>query len=104
MVLVWRRYVTLKLIAYVLDVFDQVVSQVKDSLAKGATATVGGHVHHELNAAGGFFHHPTVLTGVTKEMLPYRQETFGPILPLIKFKTEAEVIEMANDTEYVMYY
>ncbi len=71
----------------------------KDSLAKGAQITTGGTVHHELNAQGGLFHHPTVLTGITKDMLPYTQETFGPLLPLIKFRTEEEAVAIANDSE-----
>ncbi len=71
----------------------------KDSVEKGAQVTFGGSVHHELNGAGGFFHVPTILTGVTKDMLPYQQETFGPLLPLIRFYTEAEAIAIANDTE-----
>ncbi len=71
----------------------------QDSVAKGAKVLHGGHVHHELNANGGLFHVPTILSGVTRDMLPYHQETFGPLLPLIKFRTEEEAIEIANDSE-----
>ena len=70
-------------------------------MKKGATLLVGGKPHAKLNAQGGTFFEPTVITNVTRDMLPFTQETFGPLLPLIKFKTEAEAIEMANDTEYV---
>ncbi len=49
---------------------------------------------------GGTFFEPTVLTGVTAAMKIFREETFGPVAPLIRFKTDAEVIELANRTEY----
>ena len=48
----------------------------------------------------GTFFEPTVLTGVTAEMQIFREETFGPVAPLIRFSTDAEVIELANRTEY----
>ena len=56
----------------------------------------GGHRH----ALGGTFFEPTVLTGVTPAMMVAREETFGPVAPLFRFKTEAEAIAMANDTEF----
>jgi succinate-semialdehyde dehydrogenase / glutarate-semialdehyde dehydrogenase len=65
---------------------------------KGAKIRCGGKEHQELNAAGGVFYLPTVLTEVTPDMKPYSEETFGPIAPLFRFKTEKEVIRMANDT------
>jgi succinate-semialdehyde dehydrogenase/glutarate-semialdehyde dehydrogenase len=49
---------------------------------------------------GGTFYEPTVLTGVTTRMLISREETFGPIAPLFRFKDEAEAIDLANDTPY----
>jgi succinate-semialdehyde dehydrogenase / glutarate-semialdehyde dehydrogenase len=71
---------------------------VKDCVDKGAIVKCGGSEHKELNAAGGNFYLPTVLTEVTPSMKPYSEETFGPIAPLFRFKTEKEVIQMANDT------
>lgn len=83
---------------------DKVSNHVIDCLNKGATVLTGGKQHAELNnknefGSGGFFYQPTVLTNVTKEMLPYLQETFGPVTPLIRFDTEDEAVAMANDTE-----
>lgn len=77
----------------------KVASHVKDCTDLGATAVTGGRAH-PLNQEGGFFFEPTVLINVTKQMLPYTQETFGPIVPLIPFKTDAEVVSMANDTPF----
>ena len=57
---------------------------------------VGGKRH----ALGGTFFEPTVLTGVTPAMKVAREETFGPLAPLFRFKDEAEAIRMANDTEF----
>lgn len=77
----------------------KVSAQVEDCLSKGAKKLTGGRTH-ALSAQGGFFYEPTVLTHVTKDMLPYTQETFGPIVPLIPFVTEDEVVAMANDTDF----
>ena len=49
---------------------------------------------------GGNFFEPTIITGVTADMAVAREETFGPVAPLFKFKTEEEVIEAANATEF----
>ena len=67
-----------------------------DAVEKGARILLGGHRH----ALGGTFFEPTVVTGATAEMLMAREETFGPVAPLFRFATEAEAIEMANDTEF----
>ena len=69
---------------------------IADAVSKGATVAMGGKRH----ALGGSFFEPTVLTGVTTKMLVAREETFGPLAPLFKFKTEEEAIKMANDTEF----
>jgi succinate-semialdehyde dehydrogenase/glutarate-semialdehyde dehydrogenase len=53
-----------------------------------------------LAGAGGNFYTPTVLSGVTSEMLGAREETFGPVAPVFRFETEAEVIAAANATEF----
>lgn len=79
---------------------NKVAQQVQDCVQKGAKVLVGGQEVAALNNQGGFFYEPTVLRGVTKDMLPYTQETFGPVVPLMSFETEAEAIALANDTEF----
>ena len=74
----------------------KVEEHIADAVGKGARVALGGHRH----ALGGTFFEPTILTGVTREMLIAREETFGPVAPLFRFHTEAEAIEMANDTEF----
>ena len=74
----------------------KVEQHIADALSKGARLAVGGK-RHEL---GHSFFQPTVLTGVTPDMLVATEETFGPLAPLFRFKTEEEVIAMANDTEF----
>ena len=75
---------------------EKVEAHIADALKKGAKVAIGGHRH----ALGGSFFEPTVLTDVTTDMLITREETFGPVAPLYRFKTEAEAIHMANDTEF----
>jgi succinate-semialdehyde dehydrogenase/glutarate-semialdehyde dehydrogenase len=75
---------------------EKVEEHVADAKAKGAKIALGG-ARHEL---GGTFYQPTVLTGVTTEMKVTREETFGPVAPLFRFKTEEEAVAMANDTEF----
>ena len=60
----------------------------------------GGRRLTEANLDRGYFYAPTILTGVTSRMQIYREETFGPVAPIIPFDTEEEVLEMANDTVY----
>jgi succinate-semialdehyde dehydrogenase/glutarate-semialdehyde dehydrogenase len=74
----------------------KVEEHIADATSKGATVVTGGHRH----ALGGRFFEPTVLSGVTQSMLVSREETFGPVAPLFRFKTDAEAIAMANDTEF----
>jgi succinate-semialdehyde dehydrogenase/glutarate-semialdehyde dehydrogenase len=74
----------------------KVEEHVADALAKGAKVAMGGKRH----ALGGTFYEPTILTGVTPQMLVAREETFGPVAPLFKFDSEAQAIKMANDTEF----
>ena len=74
----------------------KVEEHIADATAKGAKVAAGGHRH----ALGGTFFEPTVLTGVTPAMMVAREETFGPVAPLFRFKTEKEAIAMANDTEF----
>jgi len=75
---------------------QKVESHIRDAQSKGARVLVGGHRH----ALGGRFFEPTVLTDVTPQMAMAREETFGPVAPLFRFKTEAEAIALANDTEF----
>ncbi len=74
----------------------KVEEHIADAIAKGATVVAGGGRH----ALGGTFFQPTVLTNVTPAMMVSREETFGPLAPLYRFKTEEEAIQMANDTEF----
>ena len=74
----------------------KVEEHIADALAKGAKVLTGGHKHK----LGGLFFEPTVLTNVNTTMKVTREETFGPVAPLFRFKTEEEAIAMANDTEF----
>ncbi|TYC54513.1 NADP-dependent succinate-semialdehyde dehydrogenase I [Zoogloea oleivorans] len=78
------------------DAVLKVEAHVADALAKGGRVLVGGKRH----AAGKLFYEPTVLVNVTPDMRVAREETFGPVAPLFRFKTEDEAIQMANDTEF----
>jgi succinate-semialdehyde dehydrogenase / glutarate-semialdehyde dehydrogenase len=79
----------------------KVIKHVDDSVRLGAKILTGGSIHHELNAKGGTFYMPTVLSTLEDVDYPFQlQETFGPLIPLLRFKTEAEVVKMANNTNY----
>ena len=78
----------------------KVAEHVEDCISKGASAIVGGKPIADLNAKGGTYFQPTILTGVTRMMKPFYEETFGPVAPLFRFKTEEEVIKLANDTPF----
>ncbi|WP_246504775.1 NAD-dependent succinate-semialdehyde dehydrogenase [Microvirga antarctica] len=69
---------------------------VADALAKGGTIVAGG----KRSSLGGTFFEPTVMTGITQDMKLAKEETFAPLAPIIRFKTEDDVIAMANDTEF----
>ena len=75
---------------------EKVEQHIADAVAKGAKITLGGKRH----ALGGSFFEPTIITGVTPDMAVAREETFGPLAPLFRFKTDAEAIKLANDTEF----
>jgi len=75
---------------------EKVEEHIADALAKGAKLVTGGKRHEK----GGQFFQPTVLANVTPAMKITREETFGPVAPLYRFKTESEVIGLANDTEF----
>ena len=76
---------------------DKVEAHVADALALGARLVMGGK---RATAAGAQFFEPTLLADVTPAMLCSREETFGPVAPVFKFSTEAEVIALANNTEF----
>ncbi|MDV7607581.1 NAD-dependent succinate-semialdehyde dehydrogenase [Acinetobacter baumannii] len=78
------------------DAVAKVQSHIADATEKGATVRIGG----QRSALGGTFFEPTVLTGVTQDMKVSKEETFGPLAPLFRFKTEDEAVAMANDTEF----
>ncbi len=75
---------------------EKVENHIRDAQSKGAKILAGGHRH----ALGGRFFEPTVLTEATPQMTIAREETFGPVAPLFRFKTEADAIALANDTEF----
>lgn len=79
---------------------DKVHAQVVDALDKGASLRAGGERLLRDGLERGFFYAPTVLADVNPEMLIYREETFGPVAPVIVFDSQEEVLEMANDTHY----
>ncbi len=67
--------------------------QIEDAVAKGAKIELGGNIN-------GRFVEPTILTNVTPDMRIYQEENFGPVVPVIPFKSDAEAVNIANDTEY----
>ena len=75
---------------------EKVEAHVADALARGGFLITGGKRH----ALGGNFYMPTILGDVPREADIFRDETFGPVAPLFRFHTEAEAVEMANDTEF----
>lgn len=75
---------------------EKVEKHISDALEKGASIALGG----KRSDLGGTFFEPTVLTGVTRNMVVSKEETFGPIAPLFKFEDEADVTDMANDSEF----
>ena len=77
---------------------DIVKRHLEDARAKGAKVLAGGEV--KVYPDGGRFVQPTVLTGVTHEMAIMRDETFGPMLPIMTFRTEEEAVRLANDSPY----
>jgi succinate-semialdehyde dehydrogenase/glutarate-semialdehyde dehydrogenase len=78
------------------EAVDKVEAHVADALKKGAKATIGGKRHK----FGRTFFEPTVLSGLDPSMLIAKEETFGPVAPVFRFKDEADVIAQANDTQF----
>lgn len=75
---------------------EKIEEHIADALLKGARLAEGGHRH----ALGGTFFQPTILTEVTSDMIVSVEETFGPLAPVYRFRDEAEVIALANATEF----
>ncbi|MBW1753261.1 MAG: NAD-dependent succinate-semialdehyde dehydrogenase, partial [Deltaproteobacteria bacterium] len=79
---------------------QKVQQQVSDALDQGAALVCGGRRLTKDNLDRGYFYAPTVLADVTPQMLIFREETFGPVAPIIAFDSEEEVLALANDTNY----
>ena len=75
---------------------EKVEEHLKDAVDNGARVVIGGK-RHEL---GGTFYEPTLVADVTQKMKVAKEETFGPLAPVFKFKDDAEVVQWANDTEF----
>ena len=75
---------------------EKVEEHISDAVSNGARVVVGGKRH----ALGRTFFEPTVLADAAPDMLIFREETFGPVAPVFRFKTEEEAIRLANDTEF----
>ncbi|MFU8817396.1 MAG: NAD-dependent succinate-semialdehyde dehydrogenase [Pseudomonadales bacterium] len=78
------------------DAANEVLAMVEDAVQRGASLVLGG----KRGSNGDAFIEPAVITGVTREMRVFQEEIFGPVAPLIRFDTEEEAIEMANDTPF----
>lgn len=76
---------------------DVVAGQIKDAVHKGAKILSGGNI---LRHGGGYWLEPTVIAGVTHDMDIMREETFGPVIPVMAYDTLEQAIELANDTEF----
>lgn len=79
---------------------EKVHRQVEDAVAKGAIVECGGHRLTGGSLDKGWFYAPTVLSGVTRDMLIWHEETFGPLAPVIAYDDEADILALANDTNY----
>jgi succinate-semialdehyde dehydrogenase/glutarate-semialdehyde dehydrogenase len=79
------------------DQLDTVTRHVEDAVAKGARVLTGGRARPDL---GPYFYEPTILEGVTPEMVCFGEETFGPVISVYRFHDEGEAVARANDGEY----
>lgn len=79
---------------------EKILSYVEIAKQEGATVACGGDYYTENGCDKGSFIQPTLITGVTNDMRVAQEEIFGPVAVVIKFKTEEEVVEMANDSSY----
>lgn len=79
--------------------YNQILSYIKSGKEEGATLVMGGNVYHEPSGKGLYIE-PTIFTDVLPSMTIFQEEIFGPVVVVTKFSTEAEAIELANDTQY----
>jgi succinate-semialdehyde dehydrogenase/glutarate-semialdehyde dehydrogenase len=75
---------------------EKIEEHIADATSKGARIVLGGKRH----LLGGTFFEPTIMADVTPQMLVAREETFGPLAPVFRFNSDAEAVQMANDTEF----
>jgi succinate-semialdehyde dehydrogenase/glutarate-semialdehyde dehydrogenase len=79
---------------------EKVDRQVQDAVKKGAELVIGGRRLTENGLDRGYFYAPTILKNVNTDMTIYREETFGPVAPIISYQSEEDLLSMANDTNY----
>ncbi|SDZ02770.1 NAD-dependent succinate-semialdehyde dehydrogenase, partial [Tindallia californiensis] len=83
------------------NAYQKVQEQVEDALSKGATLITGGEGFHKGNHdQAGYYYKPTVLVDITEDMRIMKEETFGPVLPIQRFSTEEEALELANKSRF----
>lgn len=80
--------------------YEKVLAFIEQARADGATCVLGGQAAHPVNCAAGWYLEPTIFTNVTPDMQLYRDEVFGPVLAVTRFRDEAEAVRMANDTRF----
>lgn len=80
--------------------YEKILGYISSGKEAGATVHLGGNAIKGQDGKKGYFIEPTIFTNVTADMKIMREEIFGPVVAIAKFKTEEEVIEMANDTTY----
>ena len=81
--------------------YEKILGYIKAGKDEGATLHMGGNAHEGKGEyASGYYIEPTIFTDVKPNMKIMREEIFGPVVAVAKFKTEEEVIELANDTSY----
>jgi succinate-semialdehyde dehydrogenase/glutarate-semialdehyde dehydrogenase len=79
---------------------EKISLHVQDALAHGASLLLGGSAVRNDLASGPFYYAPTILGDATTDMLLFKEETFGPVVPLFRFSSEEQAIQMANDTPF----
>lgn len=80
--------------------FNKVIGQIQDAIGQGATVITGGSGYEKGELSNGWFIKPTVIINLANDMRIVQEETFGPLVRILKFKTIDEAIEFANDSEY----
>lgn len=80
--------------------FNKVIEQIQDAVNHGATVITGGEAYEKGELANGWFIKPTVIINLTNDMKIVQEETFGPLVRILKFSTIDEAIALANDSEY----